>query len=367
VNARNKFFIILGVIFAISLGYYLFSTPRGSDLELIGTVDANQVIVSPQTAGRISKLLVDEGSQLKQGDLIATLDPSELEAQARAAAATIDALRSQVAATEATREATQGSTTSSVANAQARLESTRAQLVQAEATLQRVESDSRRAIELAKQGVASQQESDQAAANLKAQQAVVASLQKQVDAAQADLNTAVANTHQAHAAESTVASTRAQLLNAEAQLKEAEVRLGYTKVYSPVTGTVSVRAAREGEFLTPGQAIVTVVDFTDTWVRAPIPETNADHIGIGDTLRVRLPGGTVTSGKVFFKSAEADFATQRDVSRRKRDIKTIVLKVRLDNPKGAFVPGMTANVLISQGQLRGEASTANAATKGARP
>jgi len=367
VNARNKFFIILGVIFAISLGYYLFSTPRGSDLDLIGTVDANQIIVSPQTAGRISKLLVDEGSQVKQGDLIATLDPSELEAQARAAAATIDSLRSQVAATMASSEATQGSTTSSVANAQARLESTRAQLLQAEATLQRVESDSRRAIELAKQGVASQQESEQAAANLKAQQAVVSSLQKQVDAAQADLNAALANTHQAHAAESTVASTRAQLLNAEAQLKEAEIRLGYTKVYAPVAGAVSVRAAREGEYLTPGQAIVTVVDFTDTWVRAAIPETNSDHIGIGDTLRVRLPGGTVTSGKVFFKSAEADFATQRDVSRRKRDIKTIVLKIRLENPKGAYVPGMTADVLISQAQLRGESSTANASTEGARP
>ncbi len=365
-NARNKFFIILGIIFLIALGYYLFSTPRGSDLDLIGTVDANQIIVSPHTAGRISKLLVDEGTQVKQGDLIATLDPSELEAQARAAAATIDALRSQVAANQATSQATQGSTSSSVANAQARLESTRAQLVQAEATLQRVESDSRRAIELAKQGVASQQESDQAVANLKAQQAAVKALQDQVAAAQADLNAAIANTHQAHAAQSTVASTRAQLLNAEAQLKEAEVRLGYTKIYAPVTGTVSVRAAREGEYLTPGQPIVTIVDFTDTWVRAAIPETNADHIGIGDTLRVRLPGGTVTSGKVFYKSAEADFATQRDVSRRKRDIKTIVLKVRLDNPKGAYVPGMTADVLVSPAQLRGESSTANASTEGAR-
>jgi len=366
VNARNKFFIILGIIFAISLGYYLFSTPRGSDLDLIGTVDANQIIVSPQTAGRISKLLVDEGTQVKQGDLIATLDPSELEAQARGAAAMIDSLRSQVSATEATSAATQGSTTSSVANAQARLESTRAQLLQAEATLQRVESDSRRAIELAKQGVASQQESDQAAANLKAQQAVVSSLQKQVEAGQADLNSAVANTHQAHAAQSTVASTRAQLLNAEAQLKEAEVRLGYTKVYAPVTGTVSVRAAREGEYLTPGQPIVTIVDFNDTWVRVAIAETDTDHIGIGDTLRVRLPGGTVTSGKVFYKSAEADFATQRDVSRKKRDIKTIVLKVRLDNSKGAYVPGMTADVLVSQTQLRGEAPTAKASTEGAQ-
>lgn len=355
-NARNKFFIILGIIFLASLAFYLFSTPRGSDLDLIGTVDANQVIVSPQTEGRISKLLVDEGTAVKQGDLIATIDPAELEAQARAAAATIDSLRSQVSATEATSVATQGSTTSSVANAQARLESTRAQLLQAEATLQRVESDSRRTVALAQQGVASDQDRVQAESNLSAQQAVVTSLQQQVTAAKADLDTAVANTHQAHAAQSTVASTRAQLLNAEAQLKEAEVRLGYTKIYAPVTGTVSVRAAREGEYLTPGQPIVTIVDFSDTWVRAAIPETQSDHIGMGDTLRVRLPGGTVTSGKVFFKSAEADFATQRDVNRRKRDIKTIVLKVRLDNPRGAYVPGMTADVLVSQGQLKGTSS-----------
>ena len=66
------------------------------------------------------------------------------------------------------------------------------------------------------------------------------------------------------------------------------------------------------------------------------------------------------SGKVFFKGVEGDFATQRDVSRRKRDIKTIVLKIRLDNPKGAFVPGMTAEVLVSPDQLKG--STQSAAT-----
>jgi len=367
VSARNQFFIVLGVVFAISFGYYWFSTPRGVDLDLIGTVDANQVIVSPQISGRISKLLVDEGTRVKAGDLIAVLDPSELEAEARAAAATIDSLRSQVMATEATSAATQGSTTSSVANAQARLESTRAQLVQAEATLQRVESDSRRMMKLAAQGVASDQDRVQAESNLKAQQAVVASLKQQVSAAQADLNMALANTHQAHAAENTVRSTRAQLVNAEAQLKQAEVRLGYTKIYAPVSGTVSLRAAREGEFLNAGQAIVTIVDFTDTWVRAAIPETETDHIGLGDTLRIRLPGGTVTSGKVFFKSAEAEFATQRDVSRRKRDIKTIVLKIRLDNPKGAYVPGMTADVLVSQTQIRGTGSGQSASAEAAQP
>ncbi|MBV9181653.1 MAG: efflux RND transporter periplasmic adaptor subunit [Acidobacteria bacterium] len=366
-SARNKFFIVLGVVFAISFSYYWFSTPRTGELDLIGIVDANQVIVSPQVAGRISKLLVEEGSRLKTGDLVAVLDASELEAQARAAAATIDSLRSQVMATEATSVATQGSTSSSVANAQARLESARAQLVEAEAMLQRVSSDSRRTVELAAQGVASDQDRVQAESNLKAQQAVVASLNQQVSAAQADLNMAVANTHQAHAAASTVRSTRAQLLNAEAQLKEAEVRLGYTKIYAPVSGTVSVRAARQGEFLNPGQAIVTIVDFTDTWVRAAIPETEADHIGFGDTVRIRMPGGTVTSGKVFFKSPEADFATQRDVSRRKRDIKTIVLKIRLENPKGAYVPGMTADVLLSAAQLKASASNQSVSAQGTQP
>src|SRR5205814_8602915 len=108
-------------------------------------------------------------------------------------------------------------------------------------------------------------------------------------------------------------------------------------------------------------------DLGDAWVRAATPETQADHIGVGDTLRIRHPGGTVTSGKVFFKSAEADFATQRDVNRRKRDIKTIVLKIRLDNPKGAYVPGMTADVLVSQAQLRGTSSAENVHAQGTQP
>ena len=352
-NARNKFLVLLGVLCVVALIYYFVSTPRSKDLVLIGTVDSNQVIVSSQVGGRITKLLVDEGTQVKQGDPIAILDPSELQAQERAAAANIASLRSKVAETRATKEATQGTTSSNVANAQARLQATRAQLLQAEAMLQRVQSDSQRIIELARQGIASDQDRVQAESNLKAQQATVQSLKDQVAAAEADLDAAIANTHQARAAQSVVESMRAQVANAEAQRKQAEVRLGYTRVLAPVSGTVSVRAAREGEVVNPGQPIVTIVDLSDTWVRAAVPETYADHIGLGDTLRVRLPGGTLTSGKVFFKAAEADFATQRDVSRRKRDIKTIVLKVRLENPNGAYMPGMTAEVLISPDQMKG--------------
>jgi multidrug resistance efflux pump len=352
-SARNKFLIVLGVILAVASGYYVFSTPGGKDLVLVGTVDANQVVVSPQIQGRILKLLVEEGTQVKQGDLIALLDPSELEAEERGAAATIASLRSKVSESEYTRQSTKGSTSGDVANSQAKLAAARAQLAQAEATLTRVESDSRRTIGLALAGVDSEQDRVQAEMNLKAQQASVQALKDEVAAGQADLDSAVARTKQATAAQSTVESTRAQVENAVALLKESEVRLGYTKIYAPVTGTVLVRAAREGEVVSAGQAIVTVVDFSDTWVLAAIPETDSDHIGIGDTLRVRLPGGTVVPGKVFYKAAEADFATQRDVGRRKRDIRTIALKVRLENPKGAYVPGMTAEVLVSPEQLKG--------------
>jgi len=351
-SARNRFAIVLGVIFLIAATYYYFSTDHSRDLVLIGTVDANQVIVSAQVEGRIQKLLVDEGTPVRVGQLIAELDPSELQAQEAAAAATIVSLQHKVAEMQHTETSTTGSTSSDVANAQAKLSSAKAQLLQAQATLDRTASDSRRTIELAKAGIASDQERVQAETNLQAAQASMQAQKDMVTAAEADLKSAIAKTYQANAAKSTVASTVADLKNAIAQKNEAEVRLGYTNVYAPVSGTVSVRAARQGEVVNIGAPIVTIVDLSDTWARVAIPETYADHIGYGDVMRVRLPGGTITSGKVFFKGVEGDFATQRDVSRMKRDIRTIVLKVRLDNPKGAYVPGMTAEVLVSPDQIK---------------
>ncbi len=58
---RSRIFILLGMLFVIALTYYFFSTDHSNDLVLIGTVDANQVIVSPKIAGRIVDLPLDEG------------------------------------------------------------------------------------------------------------------------------------------------------------------------------------------------------------------------------------------------------------------------------------------------------------------
>jgi HlyD family secretion protein len=360
-SGRNKFLILLAVVVLAAVGYYFVSVDRSSDLVLVGTVDANQVIVSSQIQGRLQKLPVDEGTQVQQGDLIAVLDPVELEAEKRAAEATLASLQSQVSASLSTERVTRGSTSSDVANAQARLRSARSSLAEAQANLALAQLDTDRTVKLAAQGVASAQDRDRAEAALTAQQAHVQALQDQVRSSEADVSAAQARLHQANAAESTVASTRAQMLTATAQQAEAETRLGYTRIYAPVSGLVSVRAAREGEVVNPGTPIVTIVDLGYTWAYAAIPETYADRIRLGDRLNVRMPGGLVTSGEVIFKAAEADFATQRDVGRRKRDIKTIGLKVRLDNSQRNLVPGMTAEVLVPNSVLEGKEFAPSAA------
>jgi hypothetical protein len=96
---------------------------------------------------------------------------------------------------------------------------------------------------------------------------------------------------------------------------------------------------------------VTVTDLTQTWVYAPLPETEADSVQLGDMLRVVMPSGATLRGKVIAKAAEADFATQRDVSRRKRDIETVRLKLLIDNPGMKYVPGMLAEVYIPKDKL----------------
>ena len=88
-----------------------------------------------------------------------------------------------------------------------------------------------------------------------------------------------------------------------------------------------------------------------TWVYAPLPETQADAVQLNDSLRVVMPSGATIWGYVIAKSAEADFATQRDVNSMKRDIKTIQLKLLIPNPGEKFVPGMTAEVYIPKAKL----------------
>ena len=75
-------------------------------------------------------------------------------------------------------------------------------------------------------------------------------------------------------------------------------------------------------------------------------ETYIDRIRLGDTLTVRLPSGAERRGTVIYRGVDADFATQRDVSRTKRDIKTFEIRLRVDNADRRLAVGMTSYVLV---------------------
>ncbi len=80
--------MILGVLTVGSLIWYLVTTPRSNELQLIGTVDANEVVVSSRIAGKLETLTVKEGDTVKAGQLIATIESDDLDAALKAAEAT---------------------------------------------------------------------------------------------------------------------------------------------------------------------------------------------------------------------------------------------------------------------------------------
>jgi HlyD family secretion protein len=96
-----------------------------------------------------------------------------------------------------------------------------------------------------------------------------------------------------------------------------------------------------------GSPIVVLVDVNNLWVHADVEESYINSVAFGQAMRVRLPSGDILQGKVFFKGVENDFATQRDVSRTKRDIKTFAIKVSLPPDDGRLFIGMTATVLLA--------------------
>ena len=350
-NARNQVFLVLGLLTVGSLIWYLATVRPAADLQLIGTVDANEVLVSSKISGRIQRLTVDEGQDVKAGQLIAIIESADLQAARQAAEATASSQSWKLGETVVTERQDRGETGSATVNAEAQVRATRAALAQAKANYEHQQADTSRTVALANQGIMSLQAKDDAVTSLQAAKAAVDTARENVSAAEASLRQAHAHELLTTVAGRTVDETRYEAKNARALAEQANVVLGYSQVFAPVTGKVNVRAARQGEVVAAGAPIVTIMDLSQTWIYAPLPETQADAVQLGDWLRVVMPSGATLRGQVINKSAQADFATQRDVSARKRDIKTVQLKLLIDNPAERFVPGMTVEVYIPKNKL----------------
>ena len=345
-NRRRLILGIVVAVLAIAATYYTLEL-RAAALVLTGIVTTNEVIVGPQVAGRIDRLLVHEGDTVKRDQLLAVIAPEELQAESAYYAHSAAGLASQVKESEAALRLQEQQTNEQIHQAEASLASAQAQQTAAQADAENARLLFDRNRQLQPQGIVSVEEFDQARTTYEAAKARVESLKKQVEAAEAALALAHSNAEQVAMKEQALGASRQQQAAADAQSAKADVRLAYTEIHAPIDASVDVVAVRSGEIVSPGQPLLTLINPDDLWVRADVEETYIDRIRVGDTLTVRLPSGVERQGVVFYRGADAGFATQRDVSRFKRDIKTFEVRLRVDNQDRRLAVGMTAYVQLA--------------------
>jgi HlyD family secretion protein len=334
------------VILGLAYGAWWYTSRPPTSLTLTGVVTTNHIVVSPQITGRISQLMAKEGDTVKAGQLVAVLSPDELRQEQAFYTFSAEGAGSQVQESEAALRLQERQSIDQIAQAEATLASTESQLAATQAELDNSKVVFERTQRMAKEGVDTAQALDTARTNYDVNKSRLAALLKQIEAQRAAVALTKSSAEQVAMRRSQVVANRKQQAAAAAQRAKADVRLAYTEIHAPIDGIVDVRAALPGEVVNPGQPVVTLIDQDDLWVRIDVEETYIDRVRNGDKLTVRLPSGAEREGTVFYRAADAGFATQRDVSRTKRDIKTFEVRLRLDNADRRLAVGMTAYVLL---------------------
>ena len=334
------------LLVAALAGGYWYSQRQPSTLVLTGIVTTSDVVVSPQIGGRLNQLLVAEGDTVAKNQLVALLDPGELREERAFYGASAESAGSQVRESEAALRLQERQATDQIAQAEATLAAVESQRAAADAELQNAQLAFDRAQRMQREGIGTAEQVDNARTALEVARSHVAALARQIDAQRSAVALARSAGEQTAMRRSQVQTQQRQEAAAAAQRAKADVRLGYTEIHAPIAGIVDVRPARVGEVLVAGQPVLTLIDPDDLWVRVDVEETYIDRVRSGDTLTVRLPSGDERQGTVFYRGVDAGFATQRDVSRTKRDIKTFEIRLRVDNTDRRLAVGMTAYVLL---------------------
>jgi multidrug resistance efflux pump len=340
--------ILVALVVAGVFGYRALNAPP-KEVTLTGVVTTDDVVVSPLVTARLDKLLVKEGDAVKSGELLAVLSPAELAAESDYFKHSAQGFSGQIEETQASLRYSELETGQQIRQAQATLAAVEAQEAEATANVEIARTDLERTRSLVASGATTQRDLEQAQNTFAVAQARLAAVKKQIDAQRAAVGLARANAEQVTAKRSALSAIKQQEAAASAQAEKANVRLSYAEIRAPIDGIVDVRAARRGEVVAAAQPIVTLIDPDDLWVRVDVEETYVARLRVGDELDVRFPSGEVRRGKVFFRSVDAGFATQRDVSRTKRDIKTFEVRLRVDNHDRRLAVGMTAYVTFATG------------------
>ena len=343
--------LILLLLLGGGVAYYKART-QPQTMVITGIVTTDDIIVSAQISGQLSQLLVKEGDTVKAGQLLAVVVPDELRADEAFYADSERGTAAQVQQGEAALQYQEKQTRDQIRQADASLASAQAQQAEAEADLELDRVNLERTEGLFKQSIVTAQARDQAQTTYTAQKSHVESLRKQVEAQRAAVALAHANEDQTVVRRNELLSLRRQLAAAGAQMSKAQVRLNYTEIRAPIAGLIATLPARQGEVVNVAQPIAELVDPDNLWVRLDVEETYIDRVHVGEKMPVRLPSGAERKGTVFYRGVDADYATQRDVNRSKRDIKTFEFRLRVDNSDRSLWPGLTAYVTVPMPEAR---------------
>jgi membrane fusion protein (multidrug efflux system) len=270
--------VVLAVLLFLALDYLIGSfTTEGTDDAFIA---AHIVSVAPRVAGQVSAVCVLDNQMVRSNDLLAEIDPAdyqtildEKEAAQKSAEATFNASVAGYHMTEVGVAVAEATAKSSAATAEA-----------GAATTAKAEADFKRAQDLKKQNVISDEEFDQskeaadsAEANLNSARQKAASDASKVDEAKAEYEAAKAESQ----------AVFSQLGQAQTAVNQANLDFSYTKIFAPCDGLVTRKQVEVGDYLQVGQMIMSLVP-TDVWVVANFKENQLKHMKQGQPVKVEI-------------------------------------------------------------------------------
>jgi HlyD family secretion protein len=323
---------------------YLTATIDRGDIEAAitatGTVNAVKTVqVGSQVSGNILALYADFNTKVKQGQLVARIDPAIFQARVDQTRAAQDSAKASVVSARAAIKKAE----SDIAGAEANVASQKANLAHAQSAVANAKLNNDRRIEMAKQGLISREEADtyqatydQAVASVDAAQSAVTAAQSAVSSAQAQKDVTQTQLDQAES----------QVKQATATLQQAQLDLAHTQIVAPVDGTVVSRNMDVGQTVAASFQAPTIFqiaqDLTQMQVDTNVDESDVGPIRVGQkaTFTVDAYPGVNFPGEV---------AQIRQAPINVQNVVTYDVVVSLSNGDLKLFPGMTANVRIING------------------
>lgn len=326
---KGVFFIALGLILFVAFVVFSFTLiNKPQPLEVQGEVDAKVVKVASKLVGRIDQLSIHKGDAVTKGQLLYTFNSPELDAKMTQAGAALRGAEAQ------NMKAMNGAQSEDIQAAFDMFQKAETGVDIAKKTFDRVNN-------LYKDGVVPAQKKDEAEAQYKA--------------AIATSNAAKATWMKAKngARSEDKLATGAMVQNAKGIIQEVNSYKKETAIYAPINGEVADIIAEQGELVSAGYPVVTLVDLSDSWITFNLREDLLADIKMGSLIQAKIPAlkNQVITLKVTYIHALGQFATWNATKTTGDfDMKTFEVHAVPTSTVEGLRPGMSA--IVDWNQLR---------------